>query len=102
MNNDIESKQKYCKLDNIDKPIVNNQENKKGFENERIETILIKINSSSGKFQIRVLFLFCLYNFFMGAHLNTFIFMFLSPKFFVKNQSNESKSNVSNPSSLGR
>lgn len=50
--------------------------------NTRIETVLVEVNSSSGKFQVRVLLLFCLYTFAMGMHAYTFLFMFISPRFF--------------------
>lgn len=61
-------------------------------ENERIETTLIKINSSSSKFQILTLIVFCLYTFFMGVHSFTFMFMYLSPKFFYQDEHGQSKS----------
>lgn len=67
------------------------RDKKQDFENIKIETVLIKINSLSSKFQIRVFTLFCLFFFSMGIHAYTFLFMFLSPKIFILNQDNQGK-----------
>lgn len=51
-------------------------------ETSKIEAILVRVNSDSPKFQLKVLCTVCLFSFFMGFHAFTFVFMFFSPHFF--------------------
>lgn len=60
-------------------------------DNQRIETVLTKVNSSSWVFQIRTLAFFS-FNFFnLGMHCYTFLFIFLSPGFVYRDQSGQCK-----------
>ena len=53
-------------------------------EASRIENVLKEANSTSDRFQIRVLLIVSLSFFAQGFLCYTFIFMFLSPDFYVK------------------
>ena len=55
-------------------------------ENERIETVLIKVNSSSSAFQVWIMATFYSFHFFLGLQAFTFLFMFISPDFFYHNK----------------
>lgn len=52
----------------------------------RIETVLILVHSLSNKYQLRVLLIYCLGFFFVGFHIFTFHFVFLSPDFYLKGE----------------
>ena len=85
MSFDIEQSMPYKKLS--EKLETSTTENTVvDLENLRIESVLVKVNSTSHKFQIRSLVGFCVYFFFMGIHTYTFLFMYISPKFFVTNK----------------
>ena len=68
------------------------------YDNQRIETVLIKVNCSSCAFQMRSLALYSIYNFFTCMQNATFLFMFLSPKFFVRDASGQGKPDEPFPS----
>ena len=77
------------------KHILNDSTKSSNLENERIEAVLIKVNATSSKFQIRTIFAFCVFNFFIAVHSATFLFMFLSPHFFAMNGSSQGTSSES-------
>ena len=84
MSIDIEDKTPYEKLDTSEEIDLSHN-----LENERIEAVLIKVNSTSSTFQIRVILAFCVFNFFIAVHSATFLFMFLSPTFLVESNSSQ-------------
>ena len=90
MSNQIENKTPYEKIESFEE-----KDSALNLENERIEAVLIKVNSASSAFQIRAILAFCVFNFFIAVHSATFIFMFLSPTFLVDSDSSQKNSTTS-------
>ena len=63
----------------------------KCLENERIEAVLIKLNSRSSAFQFRTMAMFYSFYFFLGLHSLTFPFMFILPDFFYRSQDGQGR-----------
>lgn len=50
----------------------------------KMEEVLIYLNSFNNKFQIEVISIFCFFFFFIGMHIFTVVYLFLSPNFYSK------------------
>lgn len=82
----------YQKLKDETKITNGEKTRNSNLENKRIETVLIKINSSSLKFQTQIFTIFYFIDILMGIHSYTITYMFLSPTFFIKSSENSGKS----------
>ena len=89
----------YAPFEDIQDETPLNQKETGTLEHQRIETVLIKVNSTSRAFQLRTFALFCVFNFFTCLQNATFLFMFVLPKFFVRGGSGRGKSDQDAPAS---
>jgi hypothetical protein len=64
-----------------------NKDSEQTQKKSQIEDVLVFVNSFSNAFQYRAWAVFLFLNFFLGIHIFTYIFMFLTPNFFNEDNS---------------
>lgn len=77
-------------------PITNVQEDLNKSEIQ-LETVLIYIHSYSRRFQVKTILVFFFISVFLGFHEFTFVFTFLSPKFYSRQDPSTCKKNFMKP-----
>jgi hypothetical protein len=77
----------------IDELEINNSIAETVKENEKlkVEQILVILTSYSQKFQIKVILIYLLCSMLIGAHIFTFVYMFLTPEFYLPTDHTKSR-----------
>ena len=87
---DIESnKTRYELITNL--PEYNDEDFVKK-DSKKIEDILIDLYSFSNRFQLTTFFVICFFFFILGMQEFTFVYVFLSPEFYLKRDPTKSRS----------
>ena len=79
----------YVTLDEFD-----DQSNLEISNQLKIEDILVYLSQFSSRFQIKTFIIISLYAFSVGLHIFTFVYIFLSPKFFSSSNEGNIKLSV--------